>query len=399
MIGRKRVAIVHRYFWPQNYPYASMLKEIAESLVAGGAHVSIYTTFSEANGEDAIRSSWIEKSTVNIHSTNLPSERGASILKKTINAIWFAFWVSCKLLFNKHEVVVVATTPPVVIAFLVSVLSKVKGFRVVYHCQDIHPESLYINNSLSSIFLYKLLLYMDFFTIRNAWQVIVLSADMKRTLVDRGYSGTNIRVVNNFIFQSYKESASPAGIEKSKNKVRFIFAGSLGRFQNLDVLIKGIEKFSSRNDLEFLFLGDGPMKAKIQLYSQSQGLKNVTFIPHVSTVEALKYMSQSDVGLVSVSAGITKVAYPSKSIMYMSVGLPLLAVLDTDSELSKLLESNGLGVSVEPNVADVEKGINQLVAKLKGKEFNRTKIKAFTKDSFGKSVILEKLNKVILSDS
>ena len=85
--------------------------------------------------------------------------------------------------------------------------------------------------------------------------------------------------------------------------------------------------------------------------------------------------------------------------MYMSVGLPLLAVLDTDSELSKLLESNGLGVSVEPNVADVEKGINQLVAKLKGKEFNRTKIKAFTKDSFGKSVILEKLNKVILSDS
>jgi glycosyltransferase involved in cell wall biosynthesis len=394
MTGKRKVALVHRYFWPQNYPYASMLKDIVESLVVSGVEVSVYTSLSEAKGEKTRRGSWGEKLSVNVNSIGLSSERGASVLKKAINAIWFGLWGTYKLLSNKHDIVMVATTPPVVIAFLVSVLGKIKGFRVVYHCQDIHPESLYVNNSLRSKLVYKLLIWMDSWTVRHAWQVVVLSSDMKKTIVDRGLNGVNVKVVNNFIFEDFSNCESLKGSEKT----RFLFAGSLGRFQNLEILMQGIAKFSDRDDLEFLFLGDGPMKAKIQDYCDSIGFKNVNFISQVPIQKALGYMCQSDIGFVSLSAGIIKVAYPSKSIMYMSTGLPILAILDTCSELSGELEKNNLGISVEPNIIDIERGIEEALAKLKSKEFNRDEIRTYANETFSKEVILKKLTHIILSE-
>jgi colanic acid biosynthesis glycosyl transferase WcaI len=394
MTRDKSIAIVHRYFWPQNYPYAIMLKDIVESIVSTDTDVTVYSSFSGINDENTMRARWQKKYAVNIQTTHLPSEREASILKKGFNAIRFAFWVVFKLLLNRHDVVMVATTPPVIIAFLVSLISKFKRFKVVYHCQDIHPESLYINESLKSKIIYKILLLLDAFTVRNAWKVIVLSQDMKETFIKRGLSDKNIHVINNFIFKTIKYQGF--GQKTESKTIRFLFAGSLGRFQNLETLIKGIAHFRERDDVEFIFLGEGPLKHKIESYSRAENLTNVTFKSQVPVEDALEQMYRSDVGIVSISPGVSTVAFPSKSIMYMSTGLPILAIIDKNSDLSNILKSNQFGVAVEPNIPEITKGINLILKQLKVKQFCRSSIKSYAEENYSRAVILKKLSNLVV---
>lgn len=396
MNTEKKITIIHRYFWPQNYPYATMLKDIVEALVSSGAKVSVCTSFSGDENERINREAWARKHSVDIAVTNLNGERRASVLRKALNAVWFAFWVVFQLVSKRHRVVMVATTPPVIIAFVVSLISKLKKFKVVYHCQDIHPESLRVNGSLKSKWLYKVLFWMDSYVVRNAWKVIVLSKDMEKTLVRRGLSGNNISVINNFIFQALVESPLTKRKESERGKVKFIFAGSLGRFQNLDNLISGIASFRDRKDVEFLFLGDGPLKSRIESFSQVEKLSNVFFCSQVPVEAALEQMYGSDVGIVSISEGISKVAFPSKAIMYMSTGLPVLAIMDLDSELPAILQSNNFGVSVAPNVLEIKKGIDLILEQVKAGAFSRSSIAEYAEEMYSKAFILGKFTNLLM---
>jgi glycosyltransferase involved in cell wall biosynthesis len=109
-------------------------------------------------------------------------------------------------------------------------------------------------------------------------------------------------------------------------------------------------------------------------------------------------MKQFDAGIVSISKGVSNVAYPSKSIMYMSVGLPIFAVLDTDSELATMLNKEDVGVAVTPEPEAIASGIKLIADNLKNGAFSTEKIKNYAESEFGKDVILNKIVSLIMED-
>ena len=60
-------------------------------------------------------------------------------------------------------------------------------------------------------------------------------------------------------------------------------------------------------------------------------------------------MASADAGIVSLAPGVIDCAYPSKLMTYLEVGLPVVAVVETDSELAGFVESHGLGWVASPN--------------------------------------------------
>ena len=50
-----------------------------------------------------------------------------------------------------------------------------------------------------------------------------------------------------------------------------------------------------------------------------------------------------DLGLVSVEPDIYRVAYPSKTLTYLGLGVPVLAIIEPESELARMIEKEGLG--------------------------------------------------------
>ncbi|MEZ8086777.1 glycosyltransferase family 4 protein [Vibrio sp. 1S139] len=381
-----KITILHRYFWPQNYPYATMLRYITEQTVDHFDEVEVLSSYH--NQEEKVkREEWAVENNINCKGINLKSERGLSLPNKVLTMLRYWFWLIYQLATIKTDVVMVATTPPVFTAMLVRFFSKIKKYNYIYHCQDIHPESSLINGNIKDGFFFRWLRSVDKNNVNEASLVICLSSDMKKTLVERGSSSSNIKCINNFIFEG---SPIPTSGEKD-NITRFLFAGTLGHFQNLGSLFKVIEKFDGNDKVEFHIMGDGPLKSS--LVNKFGYVSNLIFHGMRPIEDAISAMDKCDFGIVTLSEGITQVAYPSKSIMYLSRGLPILACVDVESDVFKLINDNVLGLAVcNSNHNSIEEAINKLIVINNEVFFDRKDISDFANNQFGKDEILSKFN-------
>ena len=59
-------------------------------------------------------------------------------------------------------------------------------------------------------------------------------------------------------------------------------------------------------------------------------------------------MRKCDVGLVCVRSGVIPYAYPSKVLTYWSESMPVLAVVESSSQLAQTLESESAGLVCDP---------------------------------------------------
>ncbi|NLB71723.1 MAG: glycosyltransferase family 4 protein [Chloroflexi bacterium] len=65
--------------------------------------------------------------------------------------------------------------------------------------------------------------------------------------------------------------------ELNKDKFRILYYGTFIANHGLDLIIEAIELLASSKDIEFLFIGEGPEKARILQQVETKNLENVTF--------------------------------------------------------------------------------------------------------------------------
>lgn len=203
---------------------------------------------------------------------------------------------------------------------------------------------------------------MDSLISRRADVCVVLSGDMQRALVARGVDAASIHIINNFMLESFVDnqfSATQTSISQSdatqitptinlsvrpaNAPFRVVFAGNLGRFQALDALLGAfLDERSQQLPLELHFLGDGVSKA--ELVTMADGNPSVHFHGHVPFDQAARFMQECDAGIVSIAPGIIHYAYPSKTLSYLGLGVPLFALVEQSSELAIEIDQQNLGI-------------------------------------------------------
>ena len=199
--------------------------------------------------------------------------------------------------------------------------------------------------------LQKLMRRVDTATCRRADAIIVLSGDMKRTLVQRDPAlAAKIAVINNFDLRDVDETLSATPLERG-SRLRVVFTGNLGRFQGLVELADAVAE--SGLPIELVLMGDGAVASALR-ERQREDLDGpaIRVLAHGSASEARALMRTADLGLVSLVPGVIRSAYPSKTVTYLAEGLPLLAVVDDDSELARTVTEHGIGHQVAPG--DIE---------------------------------------------
>lgn len=383
-----RILLIHRYFWPDNAPYAQMLYKIAQGLSDAGYEVSVLTALPSHSWDNTVKVSYSETSHgIKIKRLPLLPEFGRKIFFRIINTGLFALQIFFRLLFRQTDVVMVASTPPVIIAAIVRYASKVRGFQYIYHCQDIHPEAMLLAGVIKKGFFYNLLQNVDSKNVNCAAATVVLSEDMEKTLIEREKCNKNIHIINNFIFENI-QTDNP-DIEFHRAKFTILFAGNLGRFQGLEKIIDTAKLLQNEKEINFVFLGDGIAKNHLEIQAGNLIDKTVFFLGHRPIHETLGYMQLADIGLISITSGVIDVAYPSKTMMYLSMGLSLLVLVEQDCSLSKFIKQYHLGyVSPTAEPEDIQKTI--VAAKNNKIQLRRDKsrINQLAEEVFGEDVTI-----------
>lgn len=363
-VQKLRILAIHRYFWPDTPPYASILRRIASRWVQDGHCVEVLST-QPSYKADALIQRQAEDELMdgfNVHRMSLLPEAGRPIFR-AINAILFslrAFFIVLQR--RRYDVVMISTAPPIIGGWLVRLASKLIGAHFVYHCMDVHPEIGRISGEFRNPLLFAVLRWIDAQTCRGAARVVVLSKDMEFAIKSRpGSEHVAVSVINNFSLPEFENGSNEPSQEfrKPDGMFRVIFAGNLGRFQGLETFIDAMKKLESRTDIEFVFLGAG--KASHTLQERAAGMANVRFFPHQSLSVAKRLIADADLCVVSLIPGVVQYAYPSKTMAYLQQGRPILVSVEPGSALARMVEGEAVGSVVAPGDAD---GVANAILKL-----------------------------------
>lgn len=398
------VLLIHRYFWPDTPPYAYMLKEIGQHLVDQGYEVDVFSTQPDYKSNFSVNRQPTKAviNRLNIKRLTMFKENGRSVIFRLINMFYFSlrafFYIA---LSSRHNVVMVSTAPPILLAFFVALAAKLTDKKFIYHCMDIHPEIGRISGEFSNVFLFKLLLSLDSLTCKWASRIVVLSGDMQDSILQRpGLDGLkNIDVIANFdISNEVSHVEVPKELKKIDTKFRILFAGNIGRFQNLSSLLNVLDYLNEYPEIEIVFMGEGAEKnALIEKYADKLN-KQLFFFPHQSIDIAREVIKYANLGMVSLSKDIYKYAYPSKTMTYLAEGCPILSFVESSSELSKFVLNEHIGIVASPeNLQELAAQIRELFNSNNEQEEMKLNAKQASKSYFSKSLIMKKWANLYLS--
>ncbi len=343
-----RITIVYRYFWPDTPPYAIMLKEMATWFVEAGHQVRVITAQPSYKPKANITKQSAREVIDGIEIIRLPlfKEKGFGIVK-VLNSMLFVAQAFFKVLFGaKSDLLWTATMPPVFQASAISFAAKLRGSKFLYHMQDIYPELGVNSGTLSSGLLAKTMLAFDKHTLRTSHAAVVLSEDMKHAIAERGLAKNTATVLHNFSCNDAAAADVPlASAPGTDEPVRFVFAGNIGRFQNLEALVEAFKMVQNKG-IVLELVGEGRVKDALVELTRKDGIENVTFHKHMSADAAFRFMCSCHVGVVSLTPGIYKYAFPSKVLTYMAANLPMIAMIEDESRLAGLLHEENLGTSI-----------------------------------------------------
>lgn len=331
---------------------------------------------------------------------DLPSEAGRPVTR-ILNALRLGLAIFVQAVIRKrYDVIMVSTSPPVLGGWFSALAAKLTGARFIYHCMDIHPEIGRISGEFRNPRVFSLLSRLDRWTCKQAHPVVVLSEDMASTLSNRSAGlPPETLVINNFSLPSALPVSGSVPFDWPDAKFVLLFAGNIGRFQGLDVLIKAMSQLRHRQDVALVMMGDGTEKSRLSDIARESGA-NVSFVGHQPVEVAKAAMVSAGAGFVSLVPGLYRYAYPSKTMTYLEQGCPVLVAVEPHSCLAKDIIDNEAGCAVvNGDVDGLVQAIEALADDPENMKSMRQNARMFASKAFSPDVVLSRWSSLLSQNS
>ncbi|MDB2368712.1 glycosyltransferase family 4 protein [Flavobacteriales bacterium] len=256
-------------------------------------------------------------------------------------------------LFVKTDIIV-ATSPQFFTAISARYLSIFKNKPWVMEIRDLWPNSIAAVGSMSKNSLaFKALKVIETRLYISAKKLVVVTDSFKNYLIsDHNIdpkkigvfkNGINLDTVKNYFSNNTIKLKHDLDLD---NKIIISYIGTHGLAHALTFVLKATQRVENPN-IHFLFIGDGAQKNKLVEYSKSLKKKNFIFLDSVPKNQILDYVYISDYSLVNLKNSEEFLnVIPSKIFENIALYKPIL--LGVEGESKKLIESNDVGISFEP---------------------------------------------------
>lgn len=237
-------------------------------------------------------------------------------------------------------------------SFWVVRTAKKRGMRVVAMLQDVWPDNAVQSGLIRKDgALYKYFEIWQQYVYRNADKIICISDDMKDFVISKGVDEKKIEVIYNWGYSdetvdiAWEDNEFVKKYNLSKDVFYAIYAGNIGKMQNVEIVVRAAMLLQDRKDIHFLIVGDGARKDTIEV--MARGLENVTILPMQPSEIAPHIYSAAGVNIIPLVAGGTKTAMPSKTGVILSCGQPVIFTFGSMSRFSEMISACQAGISVD----------------------------------------------------
>jgi len=353
----KKILIISQWFPPEPAPIGIMLNELTDGMVARGDQVTVITGFPNHPGGQIYRGFkkklWqtdnsIGKKIVRVYLYTSPKK---TFIRRALSYLTFSVSSLIAAMSLKSHDILFVVNQPLTLGPVGWLVKTVKRTRFVFNVQDIYPDVAVIMGVLKNRTVISFLRHLERFTYNKADCITVIAETFKKNLLSKGISDDKIKILPNWIDTDEiiplgkNNGFSGNGLGK---KFVVLYAGTIGLISGADVLLRCAEQLKERNEIVFVFVGEGIVKEKIEREAALRSLDNIKFFPFQPRQMLPSVLATADVCIVSLLKQASEVSVPSKVLAYMAAGRPIIASVDPACETAKIIKQADCGKVVEP---------------------------------------------------
>ena len=360
---RPRLVVLCPHFAPDTAPTGDVMTRIVQELVTSGCEVHVVTSLpwyrnhqiEPGWGGRLVRREKTSWGTITrIHP--FPGKDKRSLLRRAIGFALFsvvAGWCSLTAGGIRRRInAVIAMSPPLTLGLTGWLAARVRRAPLVFNIQDVFPDAAIATGAITNKTIIACASWLERVSYKRSDRVVVLSEDLRRNLVAKlpVKHQDKVVVIPNFVDA---ERIIPLSRDTPYRKelgigdeMVVMYAGNVGYSQSLELLLEAAKQMP---DIVFVINGEGSARASLQ--ESARQLSNVKFVDYQPAERVPEVLASADIHVVPLRAGLGSVSVPSKTYSILAAARPIVAAIDADTEVPRILVASGAGIVVPPDDA------------------------------------------------
>ncbi len=364
-----KVLLVTQYFYPENFKS----NDIAFELTKRGHSVTVLTGLPNYP-EGKIYKGWgvfkRRNETINgvevIRSLLVP--RGDSNgVRLFLNYFSWAFFASITAFFlalrEKFDCIIVHEPSPITQGFPAIVIKKIQKIPLHFWVLDLWPESLQSAGGINNKYIIRFFDKMVKYVYNNSDKILISSNGFRKSILEKGDYESKLEYFPNWSEDTITKGIDSYNIPQLPKGFKVLFAGNIGEAQDMSSILKAAKELKNFKNIHFIIVGDGRMKSWMDSYIVKEDLCDTVHLLGRFPIESMKtFFNRVDALLVSLKdEQIFNVTVPAKMQAYMSIGKPILTMLNGEgNEIIKksksgLISSAGDFESLARNILELNR--------------------------------------------
>ena len=356
-----RLLVITPHFEPDTAPTGIIITSLVEQWIKQGHQIEVVTSLPWYEKHE-IESDWKgklfrreEKESVNITRLHPFPQDKSKLLQRFTSFLAFSFLAAIVSSAKRGPFdAVIAISPPLTLGNVGKIAAIRHRCKLILNLQDIFPDVAVALGKIKSRTSIKLLEKYEKFTYKGSDAVTVLSKDLEENVnkkIDRIKSPPQVEVIPNFLISSSIKPKDRLTNYREEHQLgeKFVvmYAGNLGNSQSFELVINAAKKHDQRDDIIYVINGGGVMSDRLK--QQANELKNLLVVDYQPIERLPDVLASADLHLVLLRTGLGEMSVPSKIYSVFASGRPVLASVDPETEIERIVTESGGGIAVPPD--------------------------------------------------
>ncbi|VVM07969.1 WcaI family glycosyltransferase [Methylacidimicrobium tartarophylax] len=353
-----RILFLGINYWPEETGIAVFNTGRCEYLAGRGHEVTMVTGLpyypqwkvaEEYRGKGFVSE---ERNRVRILRSPLYVPERVNAKKRILHEASFVASATLRAFGSRKPEVLWVVSPPLALGLAARLLSRLWGVPYLFHVADLQPDAARDLGMLRPGPFLSLLYRIEKAAYAGAGRVATLTGGMRRRILEKGFAPERVLLLPDWadpsLFAIPLESGRSTFREERGWQDRFlvVHSGNMGVKQGLEVVLEAARATAAHPEVLYLLVGDGAARPALEERARAMGLANLAFLPLLPREEFQRMLAAADLCLVTQKREVGDIVFPSKVMTLLAAGRPLVVSVSSGSEVARVAEEAGAGVSV-----------------------------------------------------
>lgn len=271
---------------------------------------------------------WVPEG-VQLYEQHVPYQNKMGVGRRLFSYGGYASYAFAKGAIMPKPDVIWAISTPLSTPWAAAQVANLRHIPWVFEVQDMWPAFPVEMGAIKNKWLQEKLYGMERNLYQSASHIITLSPDMEARVVSTGVSPDSVTTVLNGTDLDLVDAVTVAEVEDLRKthqlagKQVVLYAGTFGRANDIEGLIKAIRLLAENPGIVFIFVGSGFYEPQLKEFSSMH--PNVLLLPPQPRHSIFKYFKLADLAVVSFrDLPVLATNSPSKFYDSLACGTPVV---------------------------------------------------------------------------